>query len=143
MPEYCTAADLQNRLSVIGYEWVADRDASGTGVTSAEEAAYITPAIQYAGQLIDEAVSRFIEPGDARASGNLWLRNRATDIATVFALETGGRKVPDAMQARHDDAMERLQAVKDGETRVPSLTYAYPQDGRNRSTRIPQTRRLK
>lgn len=134
MPEYISASDVQNRLTVLGYEWVADRDLSGTGVTSAEEALYVTPAIQYAGALVDEAVSGFTEPSHARSAGNQWLNDRCLDLAVARALELGGRKAPEAYKLAADDARERLDRVSRGEIRVPGYTWSRPGLGPGRST---------
>lgn len=142
MSEYITSTDVQNRLTVNGYRFAADRDEDGT-VSAAEEAAYVTTAIQYAGELIDGALSKFMDPDVARAAGNRWLKDRCIDIAAVMALENGGREVPDVMQRRHDFSLEQLEQVRDGFIKVPRLTYSRPYDSEARTTAKPQVRNFR
>ena len=121
MPEYCTASDMQQRLTAAGYEFAADRDFDQQ-VTDQEVTDNVTPAIEHAGTLIDAALYGQTTTADARAAGNNWLKHRAVDIAVVRALENGGREVPPDLRTAHDAAIAMLDDVKDGAL-VPGLTY--------------------
>lgn len=134
MAEYITANDVENRLTTAGYEWVADRDVSGTGVNATEESRFITPAIQYAGALVDEAVSPFTEPSDARAAGNQWLKDRCLDLAVRRAVTLAASQPNKAIQEDYDDARERLERVRRGEIRVPGYNFSKPSQGPGRTT---------
>jgi len=135
MAEYITATAVENRLTRLGYKFAVDRD-DVDGVADANEVSrYVTPAIKYAGRLIDQAVSPFMEPTDARAASNGWLQDRCLDIACVRVLQLGGRKVPADWKEDKDDAMERLRDVEDQKLRIPDLTYSRPGYGAGQSTR--------
>ena len=138
MPEYCDSDDMQSRLSAVGLTWVADRDASGTGITSDEEAAYVTPAIEYAGNLIDQYISSRTEPTTARASGNTWLRDRCVDIAVYIALTIGGTTPPETAKEQYEFSLGLLRQHHEGHLDIPNYVYAYPARGPGHSTRGPR-----
>lgn len=134
--EYCMPVDVEHRLTANGYKFVADRNRdrqAGAG----EVDAYILSGIQYAGQLIDEALHAFVAPASARASGNIWLRDRAVDITVWYATSHGGRKPPEPFVNACEDAKQRLAAVKAGD-RIPNLVYPPPPFSHGRSARFPR-----
>ena len=144
MTEYITASDVQNRLTPAGYNYVADRDQSGTGVTSDEETKYVTPAIKYAGGLIDEAISPFIESvSTARNASNQWLKDRCLDIAAAMAVRLGGNEIPTSLLTLEERALKKLEDVRTHKIRVPELTYGKPQKiSGNRSAMGPHMRNV-
>ncbi len=123
MPEYCTATDVQNRLTANGYLNLGDRD--GDGVVNADEVtAYITSAIEWAGSEIDYALINHHPPYElatARSSGNVFLRSRAVDFAAWQVATNGGRDVPDSFQAAYDRAVEMLDGIRERGEEVPGL----------------------
>lgn len=124
MAEYCSASDVQNRLTSAGYINVADRDNDGT-VEADEIAAYVTSAIEWAGSEIDYALINH-QPAYsltvARASGNVFLRSRAIDLAAWQVCTNGGRDVPDSFQAAYDRAIEMLDGIRERGEEVPGLS---------------------
>lgn len=124
MAEYITATQVQNRLTPHGYTWVADRDRSGTGVTSDEEAAYVTPAIQYAGAIVDAHINGRVDTTEARAAANQWLMDRCLDLAIAYALEYGGREIPDSVIARQEQTLKWLREVQSGAMIIPGIEYS-------------------
>lgn len=123
MAEYCSATDVQNRLTANGYLNLADRDDDGV-VDPAELAANITAAIEWAGSEIDYALINHQPPynlDSARASGNLFLRSRAIDFAVWQIATNGGRDVPDAFQSAYDRAVEMLDGIREQGDEVPGL----------------------
>lgn len=134
MPEYCTAAQVQNRLTEAGVKHVADRNATGT-VSATESAAYITSAIQYAGALIDAAIHEQCEPSQARgqASGGScqWLVDRAVDIASQRAATHGGRDCPVSLTDAMKLSLGMLHDVQANRQPIPGLTYTYPTSGQS------------
>ena len=150
MTEYITSDNVRQRLTTVGYEYVADRDMSGSGVTSAEESDYITPAIQWAGAIVDQAIVEFVETAMARAANNQWLKDRCLDLAVCRALQVGARNVPESIQQQYQFAMLLLfggtspdgldiRGVQQSQ-RVPGLMVPRPDSGQR--VRFPRTRRL-
>ena len=127
MTEYITSTMVKDRLTAIGYQFAADSDDDGT-VHNNEESSTITPSIKYAGALVDEAVTAYLEPEAARSQNNQWLMDRCLDIAVVYALETGGREVPKHLRDRHDFSIERLEQLRDEGLRVPGLVLETATD---------------
>lgn len=135
MAEYCTVEQLIDRLTEAGAEFVADLDHDGE-LSDAEKSTYLLTAIQYAGNLIDAAVTRCIPLSTARNSGNAWLRDRCLDLAAARAAGHGGRTVPEQLDADRLHAEQQLDAVENGR-RVPGLVY--PEPGlTSRSSRVPR-----
>lgn len=134
---YCTATDVQNRLTEVGYKFIADRSRNGT-VSAEEVAAYITPAIEWAGVQIDRYVMRFVTPSQARGSSNDYLKYLAVDLACYRACGTGGRGIPESITEAHDNAMEKLREIEDANGGIPSFLAGYPTKGPQRSTRFPR-----
>ena len=122
MPEYCSTDDLHNRLTQVGLNYVADRDGDGE-MSDVEEGDFITPAIQYAGNIIDGYLAGQVEVGAARGSGNAWLRDRAIDIAVYQAAICGGGQATKSIEDLKDFSLSQLQRVTEG-MRIPG--YAYP-----------------
>lgn len=142
MPEYITASDVQNRLTPTGYEFVADRDLSGTGVTSDEVDKYVTPAIKYAGAIVDSAVTHFVDTSDARNAANQWLKDRCLDLAVYHAAQHGGGDVPQSIKDAREFSLDLLKKVGAGEMRVPDLVYDEPPDT-GKSVRGPRTHNVR
>lgn len=150
MTEYIATDDVRKRLTTVGLEYVADRDMSGSGITSQEEADYITPAIQWAGAVVDGAIVEFVEVTMARAANNQWLKDRCLDLAVCRALQVGAREVPDAITEQYKFAMLLLYGgtSPDGldirgvqqSQRVPGLMVPRPSSGQQ--VRFPRVRRL-
>lgn len=123
MSEYCSATDIQNRLTANGYLNLGDRDDDGT-VDASELAAYITSGIEWAGSEIDYALINHQPPYDlaaARASGNVFLRSRAIDLAAWQVATNGGRDVPDSFQSAYDRAVAMLDKIREDGEEVPGL----------------------
>lgn len=134
MTEYCESTDVQNRLTAIGYKFVADRDQDGT-VSSAELASYITSAIDWAGSVLDDALADQIEPADARSQGSTILKHLCVDLACYRATGHGGRKPPESIEDAYDDAMERVDRISEGR-KVADLTYPRTRGGHE--SRMPR-----
>ncbi len=129
MAEYLNITDLTNRLTDAGIKFVADRDRNGT-VSTEESAAYLTSAIQYAGNIVDGYLSDQLTPAMARGQGNAWLRDRAVDLAAWRAAGHGGRPVPKSLIEAKELALSELQGVKDGDGRIPGFDYPAPVNAR-------------
>lgn len=151
MSEYITSTDVRNRLTQAGYEYVADRD-NDEDVTTDEVAAYITPAIQWAGGIVDQAVMGFVQPSSVRGAGVQWLKDRCLDLAACRAIENGGRAVPKAMRKASQFAMVLLFGGEIEDTgvqitgvnesqNIPGYSESRPNTGR--STRGPRVRNLR
>lgn len=125
MAEYCTFTDVENRLTAQGILYVADRDNSGSA-SGTEETKYITPSIQYAGNLIDGYLAKQFGGDLPRGDGNQWLRDRAIDIAAAQCVLVGGGKIPEDMAAAMKLSIEMLKQVASGDMRVPGLEYPSP-----------------
>lgn len=110
---YLTLTDLQNRLTEAGVRFVADRNRDGS-VDATESTAYLTSAIEYAGNLIDGYICRQVPPATARSAQNGWLRDRAIDLASHRAAGQGGRSVPATLTTAQQASLEELQRVQDG-----------------------------
>lgn len=124
MTEYCTPDDVRKRLTTAGYHFAADLDKSGS-VSTAETGDTITPAIEYAGNLIDACALRAgCHIDDARAAANAWFRDRAIDIAAYRVSTTGGRGTIACLKDDHDSAKKKLDEI----TKVPGLTFSYGQN---------------
>lgn len=134
MAEYCTQADIQNRLTEAGLRFVADRDRSGT-ISTAEATAYITSAIEYAGGIIDHALCERLAPASARAQATAgtctWLRDRAIDIAAFRAAGHGGRDVPETLRQAYDLAEKLLYDARVNRRAIPGLVEDRPANGRS------------
>lgn len=137
MAEYCADTDVQNRLTEVGYKFVADRDRNGS-VSDAEKASYITTAIEWAGVQIDRYVMRFVHVDVARGSANPFLKYLAVDLAAFRACGHGGRAVPESLQNSHDEAMEKLREIQDDNGKIPSFLPGYPVRGPQKSTQGPR-----
>jgi hypothetical protein len=135
MTEYCSSADVKKRATVNGWRYLTDRDHDGQ--TNSTESGEIDAAIQWAGTLLDELVCSFIEPEDARAQANRWLRDRAIDLAIHRLFSNGGDDVPESIQKAFDEASEAMERVRKGESRIPSLTYVYGQPS-GVTTKVPR-----
>ena len=123
MPEYCSAADVQNRLTANGYLNLGDRDGDG-GVAPDEVTAYVTSAIEWAGSVIDFALINHQPPyslAAARASGNVFLRARAVDCAAWQVATHGGRDVPDSFQSAYQQTLDMLDGIRERGDEVPGL----------------------
>lgn len=127
MAEYCTAAEVKKRATANGYRLIADRD--GDGRLNAQETSEVTYAIQWAGNEIDVALAQRLEPDDARAQSNAYLRDIAVDLALYRLFSNGGDDVPRSVElgALHEKmgAFARLDAIKGGGN-IPGLTYNPP-----------------
>lgn len=136
MPEYCTPEDVRNRLTANGYLNVGDLD--GDGLVNADElAASISSAIEGAGAEIDYALINHQPPyplAVARASGNIFLRTRAVDLAAWLVTTNGGRDVPSSFESAFQRAIEMLEGIRDRGHEVPGLnngTTTWRDDGRD------------
>lgn len=128
MADYCSATDVQNRLTANGYKFAADRDGSGS-VSASEQSSYIQTAIDYAGGIIDGMIVKFIEPSNARSQGVQWLKDRAVDIASYRAATHGGRKAPKTLRDDYDSAFDMLRSIRDDGQKIPGLTVPMPANG--------------
>lgn len=125
MAEYCSATDVQNRVTETGYGHIADEDSDGT-VESPEIAANVTPAIRWAGGIIDSYIQGRVNLDSARASGNAWLCDRAIDLAAYRFVTTGGREGPESFTTDKDETLQLLERVRDDGDGIPGLTIAEP-----------------
>lgn len=131
MAEYITTSDVQNRLTLSGIMQAADEDLSGSGVSTSEESAVLTPAIKYAGAIVDSAVASFITPAGARSQGNQWLKDRCLDIAAYRVASNGARDAPERVRADYDFAIDQLDLVRSGKLSVPGLSIPTPYNTRD------------
>lgn len=136
MAEYCTFTDVENRLTAQGVLYVADRDNTGTA-SSEEQTKYITPSIQYAGNLIDGYLAKQFGNNLPRDGANQWLRDRAIDIASAKATEVGGGQMTPSLKESMQYSISLLVQVADGQLRVPGLAYPTPSNA-PWITRTPQ-----
>lgn len=120
MAEYCTAADLQKRLTAAGYGNVADRDQDGD-VSADEVSNSVTSSIVWAGSLIDAHISERYDVASARASGNPFLRDRCLDLAACRLATQGGRDAPSSFQHDQDLTLALLERIRDAGDAVPGL----------------------
>lgn len=134
--EYISSGDVQNRLTAAGLVYLADENNSG-GVSSEELEANITTSVVYAGQIVDGYICDQIVPSTARAAGNVWLCDRALDIAAYRSAGVGGREIPEAFTTAYEQTIKLLEGVKDG-NRVPGYVYPVPQNA-DRVQRKPRT----
>lgn len=125
MTEYCTATDVQNRLTIVGYLNVADRDDSGT-VEAGELTANITSGIEYASGVVDSYIQGRVNLESARNSGNKWLRDRAIDIAAYRVVSNGGRDEIEAFENDYKQTLEWLERVRDDGDGIPGLSIEQP-----------------
>jgi hypothetical protein len=123
--EYLTADDLTSRLSAVGMLYIADRNKDGI-VTPDEVTQYITPAIVYAGNVIDGYICDQIVPGTARGAGNSWLKDRGIDIAAYQACLCGGAEPPEIIVTVRDFTLKLLAGVQDKSRRIPNFPYPGP-----------------
>lgn len=127
MAEYCSADDIKNRLTPLGYKFAVDRD--GDGAVNAVELTRVTQAIEHAGTVIDEAVTarELITASDAREQGSNTLKHLAVDLAAYRVAGHGGRKIPQSLKDAYEDAMERLDRIREGlavvDLEYPTLEY--------------------
>lgn len=128
MAEYCTTTDITNRLTQIGLLNVADRN-NDKVVDPTEEAAYVTPAIEYGGNVIDGYLCGQLVPDAARGAANPWLRDRCIDIAVMQLCMIGGRDAPKSVSSARDFTMDLLKRVMDG-ARIPGYPYPGPANAR-------------
>lgn len=133
MTEYCTPDNVRQRLTTAGYKFMADLDRSGS-VSTGEVSDTITPAIRYAGNLIDVCVLGIgCEAGVARGAANEWLRDRAIDIAAYRVSTTGGRGILQVLKDDYDLAIKLLGSTK----MIPGLVFNNPFNRPERSTQFP------
>lgn len=137
MAEYCTAQDVQNRLTESGLIYAADRDGDGA-VSPGEMTAHVTSAIQYAGNLIDAAIASYLLPANARGQGNSWLRDRCVDIACARVTSNGGDEVPERIGTDAEKSMDMLDEVRSGDLHVPGLTIPPPYNSDRRTRGLPR-----
>lgn len=135
---YTTRDAVRKRLTDAGWIWTADRNGSGT-VSEQEIADAVDTAMEYADNLIDGAVSGILTPAEARALGNAWLRDRATDIAAFRATTHGGRRTPKVIRDDYERALAWLEEVAAGTRTVPGLSGSGPQRFRGGVTAVQVT----
>lgn len=117
---YCESSDLSKRLTANGLIRVADRDDFDDAVSSTELANYITTAIEQVGTEIDAAIQLKYETATAR--GNAWLKHVAVDLASVRAIENGGREAPAGLLEARDRARKQLDRIERGDLTIPGLS---------------------
>jgi len=121
---YCESSDLSKRLTANGLIRVADRDDFDDAVSESELARYIDTAIEQVDSEIDAAIQLKYEISTAR--GNVWLKHIAVDLASVRAIENGGREAPSGLLEARDRARKQLERVENGELSIPGLTPKTP-----------------
>lgn len=109
MADYCTIADVQNRLSADGVTYRTDD----------------TPPTTY-GDVLDEA-SREIDfylfsryDADLLASSN-WVKHQCAVIAAFLLCERRGNPVPRGIAGKYERTIERLEKVQLGVFAVPGI----------------------
>lgn len=123
---YALLSELDGWLSQVGYDDLLDADMDGT-VDSGEQATYGSAALNYASSLIDGAICEQINVMTARASGNIWLKDRCIDIAVWRLFGIGGRDIPAVVQMSYEHSLQLLEGVKNGD-RIPGYDYPTPID---------------
>ena len=135
--EYCERSHVLARLTTYGYAYAADREDMNGTVGETEEARYVDSAIAWAGTLLDELVSLFTEPAQARGQSNAWLRDRAIDLATWRAVTAGGRDAPASLQLSYQTALDAIERVRSG-GKIPGLTLQQPLGPRQTAWQWPR-----
>ena len=124
MDHFGETSDLQSRLTASGFNWAVDRDDNDGSVSASELLAYIEPAADQADSEIEMAIALIYDVTTAK--GNKWLRFIWVDLATVRAIENGGREAPAHFIEERDRARKQLEMVRSGELTIPGLIPATP-----------------
>jgi hypothetical protein len=143
MTEYCSEADVEQRLKKSGYSFFVDDEADGVN-SATEVAGAVTTAIQWAGTVIDEVVQEIgCQPAVARGAGNVWLKFQAIDLASYRVSTNGGGEAIETLKAASDAALAALDRVRGGKARIPGLVYNYPFRTAKISSRFPSVINVK
>lgn len=127
---YVTVEQVRRRLSTYGLDWSVDvNDADGYRDTA--ETLYCEEAIEYANNLIDEAICQSVDISPRPS--NPWLTDRGVDIVAARVVSLGGRKIPKPLQDAADSAEAKLALVRDAEMKVPGLDYTQVLDSGKRA----------
>ena len=123
--QYCSRADVENRLSAAGVAYVADDNLSGTA-TEPELVSTSDEAIAWAGSAIDAALEPWLNVvpiSQDDANRNAWLKFRAIDLALEHLAGRRGGNIPESIRSSADRVRMELEQVRRGDLRVPGLTY--------------------
>ena len=116
---YATVAAVEARLTEYRVTWAADRDRCD-GERAAKELGWIQAAIEWANNLIDAAIQKYVQTVAARPR-NAWLADRCVDIAAFRVMTIGGIDAPHVLQEDYERALAWLSQVEDGSVTVPGL----------------------
>lgn len=112
---YCTEADVQTLLSVVGEETRLDDDISGS--LSATESGYLTKIIAWATSRCNLYLLTKYPAGDLAES---WIVNDwCTIIATYIVCCRRGNPPAGAIKQMYEQTLEDLKAIKTGELVLP------------------------
>lgn len=129
---YCTADDVEDRLSAVGVSYLVDDNASES--VDASEEGFIQSAIDAVATEIDGALGQFFTSPRTSGSGNEWLLHRCVDLAAERLCGRKGHKVPQSITDAATRSRDWLEEVRKGDRRVPGMTYPGDSDDLIRRT---------
>lgn len=130
---YCSSDDVIGRLSQEGIEWQSDDPDS-----TADNAAMIDRAIEYAETKIDLAVQNFFHP-TTQLHGNAYLKHLACAIAVWWVATRNAETAPVSVQYELEQSYRELAEIRKGAAKIPGATYPGEADEtRNRSLGLPR-----
>ncbi len=111
---YCTKADLERKYSAAAVlEW-SDHDDDGTGDDNV-----VADAINQGSDEIDIYARQWYS--SAALAGSDLIKRWAIELSGYFLCITRGNPAPEAMQIEFDRIMAKLQAILDGQLRLPGV----------------------
>lgn len=113
---YCTATDLQSRISSTGYNLRVDDDATA-----------VTPCLQRAKNTILFYAEPLYGATDLQTNANAagWVNDKATDIALYHLCARRGNPVPASIKEDYQQAMQELALVHDDNAHIPELAQRH------------------
>lgn len=122
MDEYITRNQLRDRLTLLGYEFVADRNLTGE-VEEAEAVATIDPYIQAAGNFVDEHIQEKYDTTATRSAKPTFLVDHALAVGAFLAFSSGGRGIPKSVMQVFELSKASLERIRDKNGTIPNYPY--------------------
>lgn len=114
--QYCTLADLQNRLSLEGVTHLLDDD--GDGALTPTELALATECIKDASGTVSYYTWQKYAPN--ALAGNDWVKRRTVDLGVYVLCGRRANPIPDSVQQKAEKAEEVLQKILEtGKALIP------------------------